>query len=417
MNRLPLLPSVSDTLVRARQSRNVFLQLTHARATRDAAEGGSGPLARTPFAVKDVFDVRGTRTSAASQVFDRRPPARSDAAAVRRMTSAGAVLIGKTTMSELAYSGVGVNERFGTPTITRDGQEYVVGGSSSGSAAAVHAGIVEFALASDTSGSARIPAAWSGVFGFRPSLGRYPTAGMTPLSPTLDAVAVIASSLDHLGVVDGLLTGRPGSPRTSGPHTFVVPHDDYLARCDGHVLNRFHDDLTRLRAAGNRIFQRRFESLDTVRTLHQIHVPIVESEAYAAFGGYLATPNLLSPPVRRRLERARERLRTGSSDKLYQAMPALRQQFVRELGDELLLSPSVEIDAPTISDLRASPDLHDEVNRRTLALTMALSYLDSPSLVVPTSAPGARIPSSLQISSSARRDGKVLDGARQLLSS
>ncbi|WIV56268.1 amidase [Amycolatopsis nalaikhensis] len=399
--------TVEDALTRAHRTRNTFLRITDERA---AAVVSQGPLAGMPFAVKDIFDVRGTRTSAASRVFDDRPDASRDAEAVRRVTAAGAALIGKTTMSELAYSGLGVNERFGTPTLSRAGREHVVGGSSSGSAAAVRAGVVAFALASDTSGSARIPAAWVGVFGFRPSLGRYPSDGMTALAPTLDTAGLIAARLEHVEAVDRILGGDPG-PAPEVP-VFVVPHEEYLSGCDGDVLDRFHADLARLRAAGFRVAERRLESLELARRLHRLHVPIVESEAYAAFGRYLEEPDLLSSQVRRRLERARTRLRQGSADPLYGSVSSLRRQFRRELGNALLLSPATEIDAPAYDDVRASAEAHDEVNARALALTMVLSYLDAPSLVIPFG--GGGLPRSIQVSGASGWDGRVLRAARQL---
>lgn len=417
MRELCLLKSVASAVNRAQASRDIFLQITHSRAGRQVdSPGDAKALAGLPFAAKDVFDVRGTRTSAASQVFDRRPHALEDAEAVRRVTASGAVLIGKTTMSELAYSGIGMNERFGTPTITRDGRDYVVGGSSSGSAAAVQAGIVAFALASDTSGSSRIPAAWTGLYGFRPSRGRYSSVGMTQLAPTLDTVGVIAADLAHVDAVDAVLAGEMRLTSPSAPPTFVIPHDDYLARCDYAVLTRFHADLARLKAAGADIVQRRFESLDSASNLHRLHVPIVESEAFSTFGRFLDSPGLLSLPVRRRLERARTRLEEHSSDILYRAMPELRNQFAQELEEQILLSPTVEIDPPALEDLRTSPELHDAVNRRSLALTMLLSYLDSPSLAVPTSAETTEPPSSLQLSARAGSDRAVLDAARWLAS-
>ncbi|NKY35000.1 hypothetical protein HGA13_18260 [Nocardia speluncae] len=402
-----------NALAQAQQTQNVFLQFTPARAAIDAP-GRGGELAGVPFAVKDVFDVRGTRTSAASQIFDRRPSARRDAEVVRRISAAGAVLIGKTTMSELAYSGLGVNERFGTPTLTRGGRQYLIGGSSSGSAAAVRAGVVAFALASDTSGSGRIPAAWAGVPGFRPSLGRYPSAGMTSLAPTLDSVAVIAASVAHLETIDRILARE--SPAVPEPWTpaFVIPHDEYLARCDRHVLERFHADLACLRGKGHRIVQRRIEVLDTVQRLHRQHVPIVESEAFAAFGAYLEQPNLLSSPVRRRLQRSRTRLQEFGSTALYEAMPSLRHQFGQELGSAVLLSPAAEIDAPAYVDIRDSPELHDEMNSRALTLTMMLSYLDSPSVIIPTGDDFAGRPSSLQLSGRAGQDRRVLSAAQLL---
>lgn len=411
MRDVPL-TEVATALARARRSNGVFLQITPTRAAADA-ERASGPLAGVPYAVKDVFDVRGTRTSAASQLFDRRSHAVEDAEVVRRLCAAGAVVVGKTTMSELAFSGLGVNRRFGTPTLERGGRRYVVGGSSSGSAAAVKQGIVPFALASDTSGSARIPAAWTGLFGFRPSRGRYPSAGMTPLAPTLDTVGIIAARLETLEVVDTVLANDRHINDESVTASFVAPDDDFLSGCDPHIVERFHHALGRLRANGHSVVHRRISALHTDRELHDLHIPVVESEAYAAFGHLPGESLMLSAPVRRRLERTRNRLRHASSAPLLQAMMPLRSRFRDELGEKLLLTPPSQIDPPAYEEVAGSLDLHDERNASALKITMLLAYLDAPSLIVPLD--GDDDLSGIQISAPAGHDRRVLDAARQLL--
>ena len=400
----------AQALASARDIRDVFLRLTPVRAARDGAHAAAsgGPLAGVPYAVKDVFDVAGTRTSGASQLFDRRPPAERDAEAVRRLAGAGGVCIGKTTLSELAYSGLGVNDRFGTPLLRRDGVDHIVGGSSSGSAAAVRAGVVPVALGSDTSGSARIPAAWTGIFGFRPSLRRYPAVGMVPLAPTLDTVGVLAVDAATLLTTDAVLAGEPRVPEPSGPATFLLPHDEYLESCDSVVLERFHSTVEHLQTFGIRFVRRRIESLDVTRAIHAKHLAIVEEEALAAYGRHFErVPDLFGAPVRRRLARARSRARERSAAPLRQAMSALRAQYRRELGGAILVSPPVEIDAPSLEQVRSSPETEDALNARALRLTMALSYLDSPSAVLPVRAAG--VPGvGLQLSAASGEDHRVL---------
>jgi aspartyl-tRNA(Asn)/glutamyl-tRNA(Gln) amidotransferase subunit A len=392
-------------------AQDIFLQLTPARAARDLSRATAygGPLAGVPYAVKDVFDVAGTRTSGASQFADRRPPARQDASAVRRLAAAGGVCVGKTTLSELAYSGLGVNDRFGTPTIRRDGVDHIVGGSSSGSAAAVHAGIVPVALGSDTSGSARIPAAWTGIFGFRPSLGRYPAGGMLPLAPTLDTVGILAADAATLLTTDAVLAGEAQAPEVGGAAAFVLPHDEYLASCDHAVLERFHATVEKLQAYGVRFERRRIESLDITRDLHAKHLAIVEEEALAAYGRHFERdPEQFGAQVRRRLARARSRAQEHSAAPLRQAMPALRTQYRRELGDAVLVTPPVEIDAPALEQVRSSPEAEDALNARALRLTMALSFLDSPSAVMPAHT------TPLQLSAPSGEDHRVLTALAHL---
>ncbi|MEU8222473.1 amidase family protein [Kribbella sp. NPDC048915] len=415
---------VDGTLVAARRARGVFVQVTGARAVRDVEAARGGPLAGVPYAVKDVFDVAGTRTTGASRYFEDRPPATQDAEAVRRLAAAGGICIGKTTLSELAYSGLGVNDRFGTPTVRRhpvgqsvdDGVECIVGGSSSGSAAAVWAGIVPIALGSDTSGSARIPAAWTGIFGFRPSLGRYPDDGMLPLAPTLDTVGVLAADAEMLRLADAVLSGSTPPTNDANSHaetlrtpTFLLPHDEYLDGCDPAVLERFHTTVERLQSDGVRCERRRLEALDTTRAIHAQHLAIVEDEALAAYGQQLdRDPDVFGAPVRRRLERARRRAQDRSATPLRQAMPALRAQYRKELGDAILISPPVEIDAPTLSEVRSGPETEDALNARALRLTMALSYLDSPSAVLPAGG------TPLQLSGPSGADREVLTALAQL---
>lgn len=396
-----------------------FLQRTPGRAALDRGRAAvsDSRLRALPFVVKDVFDVCGTRTTSASHLYDGARYAPADSEAVRRLSAAGGVCVGKTVMSELAYSVLGVNERFGTPTVWRDGIEYLVGGSSSGSAAAVHQGIAPIGLASDTSGSARVPAAWTGLHGFRPSLGRYPTRGMTPLASSLDTAALITDTLEHLDLADQILSRRVASGAQSSPPQFLVPDDEYLARCDDEVLHRFHRELDRLRASGHAVEHRRIAALHVTRDAHRDNIPIVESEALASYGRFLDQPDLLSQTVRRRLIRARSRSEHASSAPLYAAQKTLRAQFRAELADAVLLTPVAEIDPPAYHLVRESVELHDELNSRALTFTMELSYLDAPSLVVPRMSPEHTAPACLQLSMSAGRDAEVIAAARHLATS
>ncbi|NYI70996.1 aspartyl-tRNA(Asn)/glutamyl-tRNA(Gln) amidotransferase subunit A [Naumannella cuiyingiana] len=410
---------LQDVLQAAGSARDVFLQITASRAESEAAHSlqSAGKLAGVAFAVKDVFDVRGTRTSGGSQLFDHRPPAMADAAAVARLSAAGGVLVGKTTLSELAYSGLGVNERFGTPTMRIAGKDHLVGGSSSGSAAAVRAGIVSLALASDTSGSTRIPAAWTGVFGFRPTLDRYPRLGMMALARSLDAVGVVAASLALINTADEVLADDHTAldpPRSPPP--FVVPAHDQLLSCDPRVTGRFLETIEHLRQLGLRIHQRPLASLDAVRSMHQRHLPIVEAEALRAFGTYLALhPDRLGPAVRSRLESAGRNSHHRSARPLVAAMPSLRAQFRRELGRCLLLIPPVEIDPPQLAEAQTI-EAQTTLNHRALRLPMIFSYLDAPSLVLPVGQQGPGSPRCLQVTGASGHDRRVLHAALHLQS-
>jgi allophanate hydrolase len=192
-------------------------------------------LAGVPFAVKDNIDVAGWPTSAACPAFAY-TPARS-ATVVERLVAAGAVLIGKTNLDQFATGLVGVRSPYGAPLCVFD-QAYVSGGSSSGSAVAVAAGLAAFALGTDTAGSGRVPATFNHLIGLKPSKGRWSTRGLVPACRSLDCISVFAADLASAALVDEVLTAfdaeddysrrPPSSPPTApdGAFRFGVPLPD-----------------------------------------------------------------------------------------------------------------------------------------------------------------------------------------------
>src|SRR5438132_13524482 len=185
-----------------------------ARAAADAQDQlrGAGyvasPLAGLPVSVKDLFDVAGERSLAGSRALDDAPPAERDAPAIARLRAAGAVLIGRTNMTEFAFSGVGINPHYGTPGNPHD-RSLIPGGSSSGAAVSVGDGAAIIAVGSDTGGSVRIPAALCGIAGFKPTQFRIPRDGATPLSTTLDSIGPLANSLACCAIAYAVMAGEP----------------------------------------------------------------------------------------------------------------------------------------------------------------------------------------------------------------
>jgi aspartyl-tRNA(Asn)/glutamyl-tRNA(Gln) amidotransferase subunit A len=395
-------------LERATMHRDIFLQLFPARVTQSpSALGLEGPLAGVPFAVKDVFDVRGTRTSAASHARDDAPYAARDAPIVAALVKAGAVPIGKVTLSEFAYSGLGINGRFGTPTVESERSRYLVGGSSSGSAAAVLAGIVPFALATDTSGSTRIPAAWAGTIGFRASQDRYDIHGMIPLSPTLDAVGIIAESASMLLAVDRVIARRPRSADRA--HELVVPEGALLDGMDPLIADAFRAAQDRLVRAGWAVSHERVAAIEEARALLDDEITIVERDALDGFARDVDLQRL-EPSTRARLESARAGL-ANSGARLRSEMSRLRASFARELGDRLLITPACLVAAPEVD---AISDIESELvhNRRALRLPMTLSYLGCPGVTMPTWEFGRS--TGILLSAAADDDDRVLDALPRL---
>src|SRR5947209_10577776 len=168
-------------------------------------------LAGLPVSIKDLFDIAGEVTTAGSKILRDAPPATADAVAVARLRAAGAVLIGRSNMSEFAFSGIGINPHYGTPANPYDrGRRRIPGGSSSGAAVSVSDGMAAFALGTDTGGSVRIPAALCGIAGFKPTRRRVPLVGAFPLSTTLDSVGPLAATVACCATVFQVLAGEIG---------------------------------------------------------------------------------------------------------------------------------------------------------------------------------------------------------------
>ena len=186
---------------------NAFAQVFADEARADAELDREGPLAGVPIAVKDLFDVRGHPTTGCCAAIAPMPAER-DAALVARLRDAGAIVIGKTNQHELAAGVTNLESACG-PTRNPWDPTRISGGSSGGSAVAVAAGIVPISLVSDTGGSARIPAAFCGTWGLKPTNGRLPTEGMMSLAPEMDCPGLLAGSFDDLRLGWEVLAGRP----------------------------------------------------------------------------------------------------------------------------------------------------------------------------------------------------------------
>src|SRR5438876_5999341 len=173
-------------------------------------------LAGLPVSIKDLFDVAGEVTTAGSKVLRDAPPATDDAVAVARLRAAGAVVIGRSNMTEFAFSGIGINPHYGTPANPYDrARRRIPGGSSSGAAVSVADGMAAFALGTDTGGSVRIPAALCGIAGFKPTRRRVPLVGAFPLSTTLDSVGPLAPTPACCATVLQVRAGEPARPPTA----------------------------------------------------------------------------------------------------------------------------------------------------------------------------------------------------------
>lgn len=412
--------SLIEVSVAAAQSpacRHAFVASTFELARAQAANAPAGsPLAGLAVSVKDLFDVAGQTTAAASRVLADAPPAAADCPAVARLRTAGAAFVGRTNMSEFAFSGVGINPHHGTPanaaTAALDATPRIPGGSTSGGAVSVAAGAAWAALGSDTGGSIRIPAALHGLVGFKNTARLVPTEGAIPLSTTLDTVCAITRSVRDAVVMHEILAQRRVAlPRKPLPALRLgVPTTLMLDALEPAVAAAFERSLAALRSAGARI--------DEIAL-----PPLAELAALNASGGFSAAESWawhrrrLATDGERYDPRVALRIRRGETMSAadYVELTWARRDWIARMeaalaGFDAMLSPTVPMVAPPIEPLVASDEAFFAVNGALLRNPSAINFLDGCALSLPCQANG-EMPVGLMVWSAALRDDAVLDAS------
>ncbi len=269
----------------------VFLRLyrDEARAAADAADARRkagvtlGPLDGRIVSIKDLFDVAGETTTAGSIILRDLPPAAKDAPVVNRLRRAGAVIIGKTNMSEFAFSGIGINPHYGTPGCAAD-ETRVPGGSSAGAGVSVGEGTSEISIGTDTGGSVRIPASLNGCVGFKPTTGRVPTQGAYPLSYALDSIGPLARTVADCAATDAVMAGEEPPELRPMPVAGLrigVPRGLLFTETEDMVAEGFEATLSRLSQAGARIVDHDIDDLLDEMNALMAGAPLVAIEAAA----------------------------------------------------------------------------------------------------------------------------------------
>lgn len=372
----------------------VFTKISaeQARATAQAMDrlraAGTAPssFAGIPITVKDLFDVAGEVTTAGSRVLQGNRAADHDALAVARLRAAGFVIIGRTNMTEFAYSGLGINAHYGTPRNPYDrATGRIPGGSSSGAAVAITDGMAAAGLGTDTGGSCRIPAALCGIVGFKPTASRVPQDGVIPLSTTLDSVGPLARSVDCCGILDAILTNAPLHLEDTLPLDGLrlgVPDSYVVDGMDAAVSTAFERALSRLAAAGAKIVTL---PLAMLKEIPQINAKggLVGAEAYAWHRPYLdRLAHLYDPWVLQRFEAGKSQ---SAAD--YIATRTARLEMIGRVGRvstqvDALVLPTVPILAPAMADL-TDTDAANRTNLLLLRNPSLANFLDRCALSVP----------------------------------
>jgi aspartyl-tRNA(Asn)/glutamyl-tRNA(Gln) amidotransferase subunit A len=398
-----------QALLRSRDPavRSAMIMVTAERARADAATSDHYRCARSdldgvPITWKDVFDVEGTVTTAGSASRRAHPVAARDSRLVRRGRDLGLVCVGKTNLSEFAFSGLGVNEHFGTPLNPNDAA-LVPGGSSAGAAVTVAAGVVPLAVGTDTSGSVRVPAAFCGCVGFRASKHRYGPDDFVPLSPTLDCVGILADTVERVAALDRLLAVAPRNNIGHAQMRAVVPAGEWVDECATGVRQSFDAAVDVLRDNGFAIDTAPLTSLSEAQRLMDAHGTIVGADAYANYGRIAAE---LSSATRRRL--AQNAATSTTVTAVRSGMTSLRRLFSAELAGAVLLCPTVRHEPPRLDEVLGSNDRYDARNASTLRTTMVTSYLGMCSISLPLSGPDGRSTVGLMASLPHGEDDRLL---------
>src|SRR6266508_5930685 len=316
-------------------------------------------LAGLPVSIKDLFDIAGDVTTAGSKILRDAAPATADAVAVARLRSAGAVVIGRSNMTEFAFSGVGINPHYGTPTNPYDrARRRIPGGSSSGAAVSVADGMAAFALGTDTGGSVRIPAALCGIAGFKPTRARVPLEGAFPLSTTLDSIGPLAPTAACCATVFQILAGEEPRPIAAAALPGLrlgIPKNYVLEDLDIEVAEAFDAAMQRLSRRGAVIVPLAVSEFDEAAKANS-GGGISPPEAYAVHRRWIDREQDIDPRVLERILRGGFVLAADYIELLATRARLMRRFTRANYAIDVMLMPTVPRIAPPMEALERNPD-------------------------------------------------------------
>ncbi len=405
----------------ARIFTKVYTESAHAEAVAADARAALGislsPLDGRIVSIKDLFDVAGEATTAGSKVMRDAPVAAQDAVVVQRLRAAGAVIIGKTNMTEFAFSGIGINPHYGTPGNAKDVTR-IPGGSSSGAGVAVARGMCEIAIGSDTGGSVRIPSALNGVTGFKPTQARVTREGAFPLSYSLDTVGPLAANVLDCAKADSVLASEKWVPlqarRLEGLR-IGIPRGLLFTQADEAVLLAFEQALQRLGNRGVKLIDADLDALvaapfqlQEAGTLiaceaAQIHQPLFASGKDAQLDGL----------VKARITRG-QTIPAAHYVAVQQARGQLQKAFDAAIADfDLLILPTVPVVAPLIKSLEDA-DAFNRTNLLVLRNPSVFNFYDVPAASLPLPRAAGELPVGLMVVGKRGQDRNLLELAHCL---
>jgi aspartyl-tRNA(Asn)/glutamyl-tRNA(Gln) amidotransferase subunit A len=383
----------------AGEGARVFIKVhaAQARAAADAVDEAraagivAGRYAGIPIALKDLFDIAGEATPAGSKVLAGAAPAAANAPVVQRLLNAGFVVMGRVNMTEFAFSGLGINPHYGTPASPWDrASRRIPCGSSSGTGVAVADAMAAAGLGTDTGGSCRIPAAFCGVVGYKPTARRVPIEGVLPLAPSLDSVGPLAPTVACCAVLDAIIAGeRPvvADPAPLSGLRLAVAENIVLDGMDATVSAAFDRALSLLSGAGAKVTRVKFPAFEAIAGVNTTG-GFAAGEAYAWHRKLLASKGSdYDPRIRVRIMRGE-----GMTVADYLDLVAARRRIVAEFDAstrdfDCVVLPTVPIVAPKISDLDDERE-YNRINMLVLRNTAFGNFLDRCAISIPCQRPG-----------------------------
>jgi aspartyl-tRNA(Asn)/glutamyl-tRNA(Gln) amidotransferase subunit A len=438
MTKLPTLASLADDLDNGRTSARKLVDACLSRIADSAGEGARAFIhvdaeaaieaaeamdrlrevkaapsryAGIPISIKDLFDIKGQVTRAGSRALEDSAPAEADATVVARLRRAGFVVIGRTNMTEFAYSGIGINPHFGTPkgAWQRD-VGHVPGGSSSGAAVSVVDGMAHGALGTDTGGSCRIPAAFNGIVGFKPTQRRVPLDGGVPLSFSLDSFGPLARTVRCCAVLDAVLANEPIvalQPRPIKGMRLAVPTTVALDELDHEVAQAFDralDKLSRHGALVERIEVPEFLDVGVIG----VKGGFAAAESYA-WHRYLIVSkgDVYDPRVSTRILRGESISAAEYIDMLGARKSLIARAEKRLAPYDALVLPTTANTPPRIADL-ADDKAFAKENLRALRNCTLINMIDGCAISLPCH-PDGEVPVGLMLAAAGGSDRRIFE--------
>jgi aspartyl-tRNA(Asn)/glutamyl-tRNA(Gln) amidotransferase subunit A len=369
------------------------------------------PFAGIPVSIKDLFDIRGQITRAGSRALEDSAPAEADASVVMRLRRAGFVVIGRTNMTEFAYSGIGINPHYGTPkSVWQRNVGHVPGGSSSGAAVSVADLMAHGALGTDTGGSCRIPAAYNGIVGFKPTQRRVPLDGGVPLSSTLDSFGPLARSVACCAVLDAVLAGDPLIPLQPRPikgMRLAVPTTVALDQLEDEVARAFERALEALSRQGALIERIAFPEFLDVGVMNA-NGGFAAAESYAWHRYLIASKgNVYDPRVSMRILRGQSLSAADYVDLLSARKSLIERSTLRLAAYDALILPTTANTPPRIDDL-ADDKAFAKANLLSLRNCTLINMIDGCAISLPCHREG-EVPVGLMLAAAGGADRRIFE--------